>query len=74
MTFPPDIPPDPKTTLPEPSEWRDLAEELLADYDLTDWEIDFCQDFLDRGFPEPTDRMKDVFRDIAEKYDLELPE
>ena len=69
---------EPNIRLPmrEPkSEWQELADELLnGGYRLTTWEAEFCSSFLDRGFPEPTERMKEVFDRTAEKFGLDCPD
>lgn len=56
--------------------WRFLTRALLDDYRsrLTPWEVDFCEGFLDRGWPRPTPKQQAVFEKIANKCNLELPE
>ena len=66
--------PDPRTTLPPVSEWRDCVEELLEDDRLTEWEEEFCTSFLDSTFANPTERMAEIFRRIADKCGVECPD
>ena len=56
--------------------WRYFTRTLLDDYRprLTPWELDFCEGFLDRGWPCPTPKQQAVFEKIANKCNLELPE
>ena len=69
---------EPNTRLPDPrpkSEWQILADNLLnGGHHLTQWEQEFCWSFLDRGFREPTERMKDVFLRMAEDYNEDAPD
>lgn len=58
-----------------PPTWRDLCRELLDDCseDLTEWETEFVESYLERGWPSPTTKQQAVFERIAEKCGVETP-
>jgi hypothetical protein len=59
---------------PAASGWQALAQMLLDNYQLTEWETGFCESFLTRGFDTPTEKQHGVFERICRKFDQELPE
>ena len=65
---------DPRTTLP--SEWENLAQKIINDHvdEIGDWEYGFLESFLDRGFPTPTPRQREVFIRLCDEYGLECPD
>jgi flagellar biosynthesis/type III secretory pathway protein FliH len=55
--------------------WRAIAGDMLGRTDeLTEWEQQFIQSFVDRRFHTPTEKMRAVFEKIADKLGMVLPE
>lgn len=55
--------------------WTMVARELLNDHDdeLNEWETEFCEGFIDRGWASPTPKQRAVFERIANKCGVECP-
>lgn len=60
--------------LKRPPNWQTFALTLLHEYRLTEWEIGFCENFVERGWASPTPKQHGVFERIASKFDLDLPD
>jgi hypothetical protein len=59
----------------KPVTWTAFARTLLDGYqdDLSDWEIGFVENYIERGWAEPTPKQRVVFTRIADKLDLDCP-
>jgi hypothetical protein len=59
-----------------PRSWREVCRQALDDHEreLSEWEITFCSDYLQRGWPNPTPRQEAVLRRIADKCDIPVPD
>jgi hypothetical protein len=55
-----------------PPTWRALAEDLL-DEDINDWETEFCEGFIARGWASPSEKQRAVFERMADKFGLNTP-
>jgi hypothetical protein len=56
---------------PAPSDWQELAQSLLDDCALSDWETGFCENFIERGWDTPTDKQREVFARMRRKFGLD---
>ena len=56
--------------------WQPFVAEILKDRanELSEWEEEFCASFVERRWPSPTAKQRDVFVKIAEKLHLQLPD
>ena len=61
------------------SVWTAWVTQLIDDHrmgriKLTNWEEEFCQGFIDRGWPTPTEKQRAVMLKMAEKTGVGLPD
>jgi hypothetical protein len=57
------------------SPWQTFALTLAQEYEqgLSDWETEFVNGFIERGYATPTDKQQAVFNKIANKLRLDPP-
>lgn len=60
----------------KPMTWVAFCRDLQQNYydNLNDWEQGFVDNYVSRGWSEPTPKQRSVFERIASKCDVELPE
>jgi len=55
--------------------WRGVAEELLSQHGglLTEWEIGFFENYVEKRWSVPTPKQRAVFEKVADKCGVSLP-
>jgi len=53
--------------------WRDYVETCLQTGRLNQWETEFCEGFIERGWDEPTEKQKPIFERIGRKCGVDTP-
>ena len=58
---------------PAVAPWRDFVETCLQTGRLNQWETEFCEGFIERGWDEPTEKQKPIFERIGRKCGVDTP-
>jgi hypothetical protein len=56
-----------------PDSWHDTARAILDCEDVTPWEREFFESFLERSYPMPTDKQRAIFIKVAQKCGVRYP-